>query len=322
MPALFGKAGKVARDIIATHHVEHNLDPRPDVICFTSSTKSWSVIVACVAPISMARAIWYPSQPSQSRAARKPSEKDGHGPDCARAARHQHRIAGRIADRTVDQTVKSVSGKSLQLRSTKVSARRHWPRGRAILRIAAPATSAQTFGRSCGHPAPGAEPRSRPLAKIDDEPGGVDTALRCTTSGRLTPAATTSISTSSCRLRHGRSTGRNISGRQVLRIDGCHRSGQRHNSCHCATLRWISRLVSTQVEPSASSMDSASRTLRAIPGQPGDPLVLLTRQDLDPLSVEELHDRIHVLEEEIARVKAKIDAAVNHRATADELFKK
>lgn len=58
------------------------------------------------------------------------------------------------------------------------------------------------------------------------------------------------------------------------------------------------------------------------PDKPGDPLVLLTRQDLDPLSVEELHARIAILQDEIARVKAKIDAAVNHRASAEELFKR
>ena len=58
------------------------------------------------------------------------------------------------------------------------------------------------------------------------------------------------------------------------------------------------------------------------PDKPGDPLVQLTRQDLDPLSVEELEKRIAALEGEIARVRAKIEAAVNHRATADALFKK
>jgi uncharacterized small protein (DUF1192 family) len=58
------------------------------------------------------------------------------------------------------------------------------------------------------------------------------------------------------------------------------------------------------------------------PSKPGDPLVLLTRQDLDPLSVEELRERIETLEVEIARVKAKIDAAVNHRASAEDLFRK
>ncbi len=58
------------------------------------------------------------------------------------------------------------------------------------------------------------------------------------------------------------------------------------------------------------------------PDKPDDPLKLLTKQDLDPLSVEELHDRISILEAEIVRVKAKLDASVNFRASADELFKK
>jgi uncharacterized small protein (DUF1192 family) len=58
------------------------------------------------------------------------------------------------------------------------------------------------------------------------------------------------------------------------------------------------------------------------PSKPDDPLALLAKQDLDPLSVDELHERIEALEEEIARVKAKIDAAVNHRASAEELFRK
>jgi uncharacterized small protein (DUF1192 family) len=54
--------------------------------------------------------------------------------------------------------------------------------------------------------------------------------------------------------------------------------------------------------------------------KPGDPLVLLTRQDLDPLSVEELHERVDILAGEMARVKAKIEGAVNHKASADALF--
>jgi uncharacterized small protein (DUF1192 family) len=58
------------------------------------------------------------------------------------------------------------------------------------------------------------------------------------------------------------------------------------------------------------------------PNKPEDPLTLLGRQDLDPLSVDELHERIAGLEAEIVRVRAKIDAAVNHRASAEELFKK
>src|SRR5205085_3183503 len=43
--------------------------------------------------------------------------------------------------------------------------------------------------------------------------------------------------------------------------------------------------------------------------KPDDPLKLLTRQDLDPLSVEELHARIAILEAEIARVRTKLENA-------------
>lgn len=58
------------------------------------------------------------------------------------------------------------------------------------------------------------------------------------------------------------------------------------------------------------------------PSKPDDPLTQLAKQDLDPLSVEELEARIAALEAEIARVKAKMQAAVQFRASADELFKR
>jgi uncharacterized small protein (DUF1192 family) len=58
------------------------------------------------------------------------------------------------------------------------------------------------------------------------------------------------------------------------------------------------------------------------PDKPKDPLTQLTRQDLDPLSVEELHARIAALEGEIARVRTRIENAVNFRASADAIFKK
>ena len=58
------------------------------------------------------------------------------------------------------------------------------------------------------------------------------------------------------------------------------------------------------------------------PSKPADPLTLLAKQDLDPLSVDELHARIAALEAEIARSKARIDFAANHRAIAEDLFKK
>lgn len=59
-----------------------------------------------------------------------------------------------------------------------------------------------------------------------------------------------------------------------------------------------------------------------LPKSPGDPLGLLVRQDLDPLSVEELNTRIGALEGEIARCRARIEYAVNHRASAESLFRR
>lgn len=59
-----------------------------------------------------------------------------------------------------------------------------------------------------------------------------------------------------------------------------------------------------------------------LPKRPGDPLTLLRLQDLDPLSVDELHARIAALEGEIERTRAKIATAASHRASAESLFKR
>ncbi len=56
--------------------------------------------------------------------------------------------------------------------------------------------------------------------------------------------------------------------------------------------------------------------------RPGDLLTQLVRQDLDPLSVAELEERIAALEGEIARCRQKIQRAVNHKASAESLFKR
>jgi len=53
-----------------------------------------------------------------------------------------------------------------------------------------------------------------------------------------------------------------------------------------------------------------------------DILALLGKQDLDPLSVAELEARIALLTAEIDRTKQKIFSAVNHKASAEALFKK
>ncbi|MFA6122285.1 MAG: DUF1192 domain-containing protein [Sphingomonas sp.] len=58
-----------------------------------------------------------------------------------------------------------------------------------------------------------------------------------------------------------------------------------------------------------------------LPKRAGDPLAALIVQDLDPLSVKELEARIVALEAEVARTRAKIQNAVNHRASANDLFK-
>ena len=56
--------------------------------------------------------------------------------------------------------------------------------------------------------------------------------------------------------------------------------------------------------------------------RPEDPLVQLARQDLDPLSQDELDARIAALEAEIERVSAHREAASRHRSAADALFKR
>lgn len=56
--------------------------------------------------------------------------------------------------------------------------------------------------------------------------------------------------------------------------------------------------------------------------KPQDPLTLLTKQDLGPLSVDELQARIETLKAEIGRVEAHIQTVTAHRSAADELFKK
>lgn len=58
------------------------------------------------------------------------------------------------------------------------------------------------------------------------------------------------------------------------------------------------------------------------PRKRDDALAALTQQDLDPLSVDELRDRIVRLEAEIARTTAKLEGATRFRSAADSLFKK
>ena len=59
-----------------------------------------------------------------------------------------------------------------------------------------------------------------------------------------------------------------------------------------------------------------------LPLRRDDPLTNLVKQDLDPLSVAELEDRIAALRLEIIRCEGKVAFASRHRSIADELFKK
>ena len=58
------------------------------------------------------------------------------------------------------------------------------------------------------------------------------------------------------------------------------------------------------------------------PRSRNDLLKQLGGQDLDPFSVAELEERIASLDAEIARTRRKMEAAVNHRASADALFRR
>lgn len=56
--------------------------------------------------------------------------------------------------------------------------------------------------------------------------------------------------------------------------------------------------------------------------RPDDLVAQIGREDLDRLSVSELEDRIAALTAEIERTRAKLERSVNHKASAEALFKK
>ena len=56
--------------------------------------------------------------------------------------------------------------------------------------------------------------------------------------------------------------------------------------------------------------------------RPTDPLTLVCKQDLGPLSVADLDERIELLKQEIARVELHLAESQAHRSAADELFKR
>jgi uncharacterized small protein (DUF1192 family) len=83
---------------------------------------------------------------------------------------------------------------------------------------------------------------------------------------------------------------------------------------------WGGGLLTVAVH--GSTIPAAMDIEDLFPNKPADPLTELGRQDLDPLSVEELHARIAALKEEIARVETHIARVTAHRSAAEELFRK
>lgn len=54
----------------------------------------------------------------------------------------------------------------------------------------------------------------------------------------------------------------------------------------------------------------------------GQTLVELSREDLDPFAVEELEERISLLQAEVERTRAQLGRKQAGRAAADSLFKR
>jgi len=59
-----------------------------------------------------------------------------------------------------------------------------------------------------------------------------------------------------------------------------------------------------------------------LPRRRDDVLTALARQPLDPLSIDELDDRVAALEAEIERIRAHRAAATSQKAAAEALFRK
>jgi uncharacterized small protein (DUF1192 family) len=74
--------------------------------------------------------------------------------------------------------------------------------------------------------------------------------------------------------------------------------------------------------PDRSTIQAAMDLDDLFPSKPDDPLVALGKQDLDPISIDELHARIEALKAEIERVETHMQRAETHRSAAEELFKK
>jgi uncharacterized small protein (DUF1192 family) len=84
----------------------------------------------------------------------------------------------------------------------------------------------------------------------------------------------------------------------------------------------FSAIAAIDIDFGPRSVDAAPMEVDDAPKRPSDALAELVREDLDRLSVAELHARVASLEGEIVRCRQKIERAVNHRASADALFRR
>jgi uncharacterized small protein (DUF1192 family) len=78
-------------------------------------------------------------------------------------------------------------------------------------------------------------------------------------------------------------------------------------------------LTRRHIRATMTAMDFEDASPRA---RPGGLMAQLAREDLDPLSVAELDERMAALAAEIERTRAKRDGAINHKASAEALFKR
>src|SRR3546814_6404860 len=141
--------------------------------------------------------------------------------------------------------------------------------------------------------------------------------MRWSTSGRLTPAAATSMSTSP------------LPGAGTERRTGTSTSGPPGASGSIASMsRGKSRMAPPACVAMRSSADcygapaSKSQEMQMdldelLPRRKNDPLAELVKEDLTPLSRDELGERIRTMEGEITRPRAQLDAAGSVRSNAD-----
>ncbi len=99
---------------------------------------------------------------------------------------------------------------------------------------------------------------------------------------------------------------------RLRRDDGLHRSW--NGAGHCGALIDSASRLGQRFRPWTSRISSRA--------SPATRWSELAKQDLDPISIEELLARIEALKAEIARVEAHMNRAQAHRSAADELFKK